>query len=50
MIDFCETHGAVFAVLSKKGRDCTKVRFVPVRSRLMRKAVSFLLSKREGRW
>lgn len=46
MLDFCTTQGAMFAVLSRKGSGCTKVRFIPVRSMLIRGIVRLFLVKR----
>lgn len=46
MLDFCTTKGAMFAVLSMKRSDCTKVKFIPVRSRLIRGIVRLFLLKR----
>lgn len=39
MFNFCVTKGSAFAVLSWRGRDCTRVKVWPVRSRLLRNIV-----------
>ena len=49
--NFCITQGAVFAVLSWKGRTATRVKVWPVRSRFMRNIVCLLsLNKNLVKW
>lgn len=46
MLNFCITQDAIFVVLSQKGSDCTKVKFIPVRFGLIRGILRPFLLKR----